>query len=97
MGYGIHGSMRYVPRFPANKVSGLSPPCDMWEYVLPGVWVKRESTVVIAERDVISSFSDGCDQCWSPHISVDLIAKSLSVTIYGLLADNLACRLSMLI
>jgi hypothetical protein len=46
MGYGVQGSMDYVPRFPANEVGGTSPPWDMQEYVLPGVWDKRESTVL---------------------------------------------------
>jgi hypothetical protein len=45
MGYGVSESMGYGSKFPANQLGILEIPWGIREYGLPGVWVKRGSTV----------------------------------------------------
>ena len=47
MGYGVLESMGYGFHFPAHRLGGSKNLWGMREYGLPGVWVKRESTVLV--------------------------------------------------
>ena len=46
MGYGVLESMGYGFHFPAHQLDGSKILWGMREYGLPGVWVKRELTVL---------------------------------------------------
>jgi hypothetical protein len=52
MGYGVSESMGYGSKFPANQLGILEIPWGIREYGLPGVWVKRGSTVVYKHHRV---------------------------------------------
>jgi hypothetical protein len=48
MGYGLLGSMGYGFEFPAYQLGGSKIVWVMGEYGLSGLWVMRESTVILS-------------------------------------------------